>query len=154
MFPSILGCFSFNTSFLVVSFHSLLESLKSVVVKVSSCHVFYDIKTNPFLSSPSPLNPFFPSTLNLFFPSTLELFFHILLIFMLRPSCLGAQVIFTFQHRSFSSISLDALQTTTEEVFWSERSTAAKLMAPDEVDTIRLWTVTSDGTARSDCGRS
>jgi hypothetical protein len=46
-----------------------------------------------------------------------------------------------FSTSKFSSISLGALQTTTEEVFWSERSTAAKLMAPDEVDTIRLWTV-------------
>jgi hypothetical protein len=55
---------------------------------------------------------------------------------------------------NFSLISLDALQITTEEVFWSERGTAAKLMAPDEVDTIRLWTVTSDGTARSGRGRS
>jgi len=90
--PSILRYFFFNTSFVVVNFHSLLESLKSVVVKLSSCHVFYVIKTTPFLSSPSPLN--------LFFPSTLHVFFYILLILMLRPSCLRAQVVITFQHRT------------------------------------------------------
>jgi hypothetical protein len=133
----------------VVSFHSLLENLKSVVVKVSSCHVFYVIKTNPFLSLPSPLNLFFPSNTQL-----------VLLINTQLVLLINSQLILphfadsyaqtklsqstSYLHLStskLSSISLDALPTTTEEVFWSERSTAAKLMAPNEVDTIRLWTV-------------
>jgi hypothetical protein len=103
--------------------------------------VFYVIKTNPFLSSPSPLNLFFPSNTQL-----VLLINNQLILPHLADSYAQTKLSQSTSHlhlstSKFSSISLDVLQTTTEEVFWSEWSTAAKLMAPDKVDTIRLWTV-------------
>lgn len=67
--PLDFEVFDFEYVIPVVNFHSLLKSLKSEVVEESgSCHVFYVIKTTPFLSSPSPLSSLFPSNTQLILP--------------------------------------------------------------------------------------
>ncbi len=119
--------------------------------------MFYVIKTNPFLSSHSTRNSLFPSNTQLVLPINNQHYsFHqhqlVLLINTrlilphLADSYAQTKLSRSTSHlhlstSNSSSILLDALQDATEEVFWSEWSTGARLMAMDWVDAIRLWTV-------------